>query len=137
MLSRSQRGSVSAASSVAVVIPAWILPPPLRELPLHIGELLGDLAVLYPKDIDAADGAVAPGIAPANRTAVTGGEGVLGREMRPRRSGEERLPEGADCRLPLMPLAVGWRRRVLEDDIVGHQRHHRIDVVPVEGIVEA
>src|SRR5215213_4685879 len=36
-----------------------------------------------------------------------------------------------------MPLAVGRRRRVLEDDVVGHQLHHGVDVVPVEGVVEA
>src|SRR5215213_10259562 len=152
-LSRSQRGRVSAASIVVVVIArqslskcrrfrvgAWCRFGPLplsRLLPFDVRELLGDLAIPNAENVDAADRAVAPGVAPADGAAIAAGESVLGRELRPWRSREERLPEGAHRRLPLMPLAVGWWRGVLEEDVVGHQRHHRVDVVPVEGVVEA
>ena len=78
--------------------------------------VLDKVPSLDPKDIDAADGPITPRVAPADRAAVAAGERVLGRELRPRRSGEKRLPERADCRLPLMPLAIGRRRRCHTND---------------------
>ena len=36
-----------------------------------------------------------------------------------------------------MPLAVGWWGGVLEDDVVGHERHDAVDIVLVEDVVEA
>src|SRR2546429_1240981 len=63
---------------------------------LHVGELLGHLAVRHPDDVDAAHVAAAPAVAPELDHAVTGGEGVFGVEAA-RGIVEDRLPGLADC----------------------------------------
>src|SRR6202165_6256060 len=50
---------------------------------------------------------------------------------------EERIPEFAHVALTHVPLAVWRRQRVLEDAVVGHERHHGVDVVTAEGFVES
>ena len=73
---------------------------------------------------------------PTARRTVAGDDDVFTVEVRVGRRGEELLPRRADLRLTFVALAVR-RRRVLEHAVVGHRRHHRVDVVTVERLVEA
>src|SRR5450759_661651 len=81
--------------------------------------------------------AVAPVEAPAHRRAVARDHHLLGFESRARRVVEELVPELAYCFLTDVPLASRRRQRVLEDAVVGHERHHGIHVMPTECFVES
>src|SRR6266478_3487075 len=91
--------------------------PPVRRLStLDVGELLGHLAVAYPQHIDSPDvsSLVIPAEHPPDDTTVADGEDLLRLEAR----------------------AVRRRQRVLEHAVCRHQRHHPVDVVAVEHVVE-
>src|SRR5260221_5398724 len=107
---------------------------------LHVRELLSELAVTHPYHVDAANVAVlavvVPRVAPPDDATIIGHDEFFGLEARARRRREELVPEGSDCRLPDEAAAVGWGR-ALEDAVVGHQAHDRVDVVGVEHLVES
>ena len=109
---------------------------PRLQLPLYVAELFGDLAVADPEQVDASDVAASPVETPAHHGPVPRDDHLLGFEAGLRRAVEERLPETADVGLPNMSLAIRRREGVFEDAVVGHQRHHGVDVVAAERIVE-
>src|SRR5438270_8224741 len=104
---------------------------------LDVAQLFGDLAVSDLEQVDTAHVAFAPVESPAHDGAVAGHDQLLRFESCLRRAGEEGFPESAHVRLPDMPLPVRWRQRVFEDAVVGHQRHHRVDVMAAERFVES
>src|SRR5205823_7369520 len=53
------------------------------------------------------------------------------------RAGEERLPLRAHARRAFDALAVRRGTRVLEDAVLGHERHDPVHVVAIERVVEA
>ena len=81
-------------------------------LPLDVGELLGQLAVAHPEDVDAAQMALLavllPGVEPAHDATVARRELLLRREVRGGGGGEEALPYRAHGRLAVEVVAVGW-----------------------------
>jgi hypothetical protein len=79
---------------------------------------------------------VAPVETPQDGGPIAGNDHLLGLEARVRRLGEERLPELAHRPLAHVPLTIGRRQRVLENAVVGHQRHHTVDVMAAECLVE-
>src|SRR2546425_7947347 len=105
---------------------------------LHVGELLGHLAVAYPYHIDSphVSSPVIPAEHPPDDPAVGDGEDLLGLEARAWGGQEEALPEGLHRGGPGEPLAVRRRQRVLEHAVRRHQRHHAADVVAIERVVE-
>src|SRR5216683_2949809 len=113
--------------------------PPVRRLStLDVGELLGHLAVAYPQHIDSPDvsSLVIPAEHPPDDTTVANGEDLLRLEARAGCGLEEAPPEGSHRGGPLEALAVRRRQRVLEHAVCRHQRHHPVDVVAVEHVVE-
>src|SRR2546429_9743617 len=78
-----------------------------------------------------------PRIHPPHDTPVASREYFLGVEVGLRRAGKELLPRRPDPLLPLDALAIRRRAGILEDAIVAHERHERVDVVAIEGVVEA
>ena len=79
---------------------------------------------------------VGPRVAPLHGAAISGRDDVLAVEVRGGRRGEELLPCRAHLVLTLVALTARGRR-VLEHAVVGHGRHHRVDIVAVERVVEA
>src|SRR6266545_2637428 len=113
--------------------------PPVRRLStLHVGELLGHPAVAYPQHIDPADvsSLVIPAEHPPDDATVADGEDLLRLEARAGCGLEEAPPEGSHRCGPLEALAVRRRQRVLEHTVGRHQRHHAVDVVAIELVVE-
>src|SRR5262245_47860756 len=106
---------------------------------LHVGELLGHLAVAHAQDIDSSHVAAGrvPVEQPADHGAVAGAEDLLGLEASAGRRLKEALPEAADRRRAHESLAVRRRQGVLEHAIGRHQAHHAVDVVAIERLVEA
>src|SRR6266436_5317616 len=113
-------------------------PPVRRSSTLDVGELLGHLAVAYPQHIDSPDvsSLVIPAEHPPDDTTVADGEDLLRLEARAGCGLEEAPPEGSHRGGPLEALAVRRRQRVLEHAVCRHQRHHPVDVVAVEHVVE-
>src|SRR3989440_6666948 len=108
-----------------------------RSSALHVTQFLGHLAVTDLEQVDAADVPVAPVESPPHRSAVARHNQLFRLEARSGGAGEERLPEPAHRGLAHMPFAVGWRQRVLEQAVLGHQRHHGVDIVAPERLVES
>src|SRR5713101_1075498 len=71
----------------------------LTRLALHVGELLGHLAVADLEQVDAANVSGSPVEAPPHDRAITGDDHLLTLEASLGRTGEERLPELADSDL--------------------------------------
>src|SRR5204863_875973 len=98
---------------------------------LDVGELLGDLAVPEAQHVGSSHvpGPVVPGPveAPAQDSAVAADERLLLGERRVRSVAEHVDPDRADRVRTLVAYAVRrWSRR-LEDAVVAHQRHDRVD----------
>src|SRR5207237_9908311 len=112
-----------------------------RPSPLDVRELLGDLSGPYAKDVDAPDRAafplLGPGIHPTHHATIAGREYLLRIEMCVGRARKELLPERSHEMLPLEAFTVGLRPGILEGTVVAHERHDGVDVVSVEGVVEA
>src|SRR5437773_1613505 len=103
---------------------------------LYVAELFSDLAVADLEQVDTAHVAAPPIEPPADDGAIAGDDHLLGFEPCPRCIAEELIPEPAHRGLADMPLAVGSRQGVLEQAVVGHERHHAVDIVAVERLVE-
>src|SRR5215207_1761505 len=103
---------------------------------LHVGELLGDLAVTQPEHVDAAHMAVTPVVAPQLHVPIPGRERVLGLEVRTRVV-EDRLPRRPYGVLPLVPFTVGRGPGALERAVVRAQREGGVEVVRAPRRVEA
>src|SRR6266511_692208 len=102
---------------------------------LDVGQLLGDLAAVEAEQVDPADMAAAPRVAPALDHTVAAGKDLLDLEVA---AGvvEHWLPGGADGRLALEALAVGGRGGVVEDAVVGDQGERGVQIVLVPRPVE-
>src|SRR3989442_1460285 len=106
------------------------------DLSLYVAQLLGHLAVSDLEQVDASDVSQAPVETPPHVGAIAGDDHLLGLETSVGPVVEEPFPERAHCRLADPPLPIRNRQRVLEDAVVGHQRHHGVDVVPAESLVK-
>ena len=78
-----------------------------------------------------------PAVSPADNRPIGCNECLFGCEERLGGGGEQALPTRAHRRLTCESLAVRRRRRVLEDAVLGHQGHDGVDVVAIEGGIEA
>src|ERR1044071_5866421 len=78
-----------------------------------------------------------PGINPAHDATIAGCKYLLGVEVGLRGAGKELLPEGPDATPPLKALTVRLRSSILEGAVVAHEPHDSVDVMAVEGVVEA
>jgi hypothetical protein len=65
------------------------------------------------------------------------GEHFFGLEVGGGRVAQHPLPEAAHSGLAGEALAIRRWIGVLEDAVVGHQRHHGVNIVAVQSIVEA
>src|SRR5262245_26127995 len=116
-------------------------PRNVTNLTLGIGTLLCHFSIPHAENIAGANVSARaillnPPIAPANHAAISTREAILSFEHGLGRRGKETLPEGADCGLSLITLAI-WRRVcILEHTILGHDRHDSVHVMPIEGVVE-
>src|SRR5713101_5507712 len=105
-------------------------------LALYVRQLFGHLPVADFEQVDAAHVARSPIEAPSHRRPIARHDHLLRLECRVRRVMEEAIPKLPHCLVTHDPLPVWRRQRVLEDAVVGHQRHHGVDVVPAERLVE-
>src|SRR6266568_6224282 len=103
---------------------------------LYVAELLRHLAVANLEQVDAADAPASPVEPPPYGRAIARDHHLLGLEAGIWGVVEESIPERPHRGLADHPLPVRNRQGVLEDAVVGHQRHHGVDVVPAEGLVE-
>src|ERR1700694_5096902 len=103
---------------------------------LDVRELFRHLAVAHFEEVDSPDVAVAPVEPPAHHRPIARDHHLLGLECGARGVVEELVPESAHRARPDEPLTVRRRQRVLEDAVVGHERHHGVDVVTAESLVE-
>src|SRR4029077_3871653 len=78
-----------------------------------------------------------PGVDPPHDTAIARGEYLLGIEARLGRAGKELLPERPDPIVALEALTVRRGPRTFKDARLVHQGHDGVDVMTVEGLVEA
>jgi len=78
-----------------------------------------------------------PGIDPTHDATIAGCEYLLGVEAALRGAGKELLPESPDATPPLKALTVWLRSSILKGAVVAHKPHDGIDVMAVEGVVEA
>src|SRR5437879_9012375 len=105
-------------------------------LALYVRELFGHLAVADLEQIDAPHMARSPVEPPPDRRPIARDDNLLRFETGIGGIVEESVPERAHCLLADHPLAVWRRQGVLENAVVGHQRHDGVDVVPAERLVE-
>src|SRR5882757_10261671 len=115
----SPSGSASSTSTSRWSTPPSSLPPcgasptgtrgrPGRPSALHVGQLLGDLAVAYAEDVHAPDVAAGPGVGPQLHDPIVGGQRLVDLEMGAPVV-EDRLPRRADGRAAHVPNPVRCR----------------------------
>src|SRR2546428_4183780 len=80
---------------------------------------------------------LSPRIHPTHDATIASCEYLLGIEMGLSRAGKELLPERSHAILSLKALTVWLRPSILKSAVVTHQPHDRVDVMAVEGVVEA
>src|SRR5260221_13083618 len=112
-----------------------------QSLPLDVGEFLRYLAVSHAKHIHATympatPVGICPIVLPASDAAIFMCDHLLGLENGIRRGTKKLFPKVANRFLSFKPCTI-WRRiGVFKDAVLGHQGHHRLNVVPVEGVVK-
>src|SRR6185295_7757577 len=112
----------------------------MSRLAFYVRQLLSDLAITNLEEVDPANVArhpvADPVIDPPDDAAISTSEDFFGFEFGGGRAREEGRPEAAHRGLAHEPLAVRNRTGAVEDTIVRHGGHDRIDVVAVEDLVE-
>src|SRR5258708_36061749 len=79
---------------------------------------------------------ICPIVLPASDAAIFMCDHLLGLENGIRRGTKKLFPEVANRFLSFKPFTI-WRRiGVFKDTVLGHQCHHRLNVVPVEGVAK-
>src|SRR5664280_3758100 len=104
---------------------------------LDVGELLPHEPVAEPQDVDAPNVTrrsvvVGPGESPSDAGSVTADKDILVGELRVGGLIEEPLPHRSHCCLALIALPIRCRAGRLEDAVIGHPRHDRIDLTGAE-----
>src|SRR5260370_33991085 len=105
-------------------------------LALYVRQFFGHLAVADFEQVDAPHMPRSPVEPPPNRGPIARDDHLLGLETGLGRIVEELVPERPHRLVADHPLAVWRRQRVLEYAVVGHHRHHGVDVMPAERLVE-
>jgi hypothetical protein len=104
---------------------------------LHIREFGRNFSIAHGEDIDSADvpGLAVPHLAidPKHHGAIAADDDFLGVEMGVGVAGEPSAPEVDDRGFAVDAAAVGSRRGVLEDGVIGQERGQGVGVVTVEG----
>src|SRR6266851_1662797 len=109
-----------------------------RTLTLDVGQALGELAISDADDVDAANMAVSPVVAPPNDGAGSAvRELLLDREPRLRRACQQLAPHLAGRVPAVVAGAVRRRRCGLEDDVIGDKGKHGVKIMGVHGGREA
>src|SRR5262245_59743192 len=114
--------------------------PRSTRLPFDVRQLLRNFPVAHGEEVDAAQ-VPRPTVAllavdPLHSRAIAADEHALRLEGRPGVAGEPFAPERHDGGSSDDTLAIGWRRRILENSVVGERRGQRIRVLSIDSRAE-
>lgn len=101
----------------------------MEQTALHLEEIDATHMAWVTRRID-------PVIAPAQNAAVAKAKDLLGVDMGLGRGAEEVVPKLCNGRFAGVGGAIGRRIGIFEDTVVGHQLHHSVDIMAIEGFVE-